>query len=120
MKTLLISFALYMLSGINVGYVENLSIPDSLETIDEIKVNALNAIHCNQTKCITSMKEKAKSFEKSMVLYRMGGKWVVERDIKKRINAIEAYSGTDIIIYEGNLRLENVMLSDEAQIVALN
>lgn len=120
MKTLMISFAFYLFSGINMNFVELPAVIDDVEIVDRIKVKADSATYCNKKKCIVSMKEKAKSFEKLIVLYKAGSKWVVERDSKKCMDAIESYEGSDIAIWQGNLKLENVALSDEVQIVALN
>jgi hypothetical protein len=120
MKTLLLSFTFYLFSGITAEYIDNCIGANNIETIGKITVRADAATHCNETRCVASMKEKAKSYKRSVVLYKAGDKWVVERNKERQIKAIESYSGKDMAIWQGHLKLDGVTLTDQAQIVALN
>jgi hypothetical protein len=90
------------------------------ELIDSLLITSDNVTFCKQSNCIESMKTEMKTNRNFVVIYKDREKWRVVRDRKKKIRLIDAYTGSNLILWQGNTTVRGIDLDNQETVLVLN
>lgn len=98
------------------------TIQAKLPLTDSIKISSKFATDCKKSGCMLSIKEQAKAFKHSVVLYKKNNKWLTESNGDYKMALIDSYKGNHIILWYGNVDVKGIEIKDQknSEVVQLN
>ena len=91
----------------------------ALDFIDSLFITSDKVILCKQSQTIELMKSTVKTSRSFVVIYKADDRWRIERNKKKKIALIDAYSGSNLILWQGNTKVKGVELNNAEEVVVL-